>query len=583
MIQDVNNGAFTNLPIKKHIRKGELYAIVIAGAENAKVDFTAIYTEEEKDAAPGSQTLYLNGQEAKGQAVMAYSYGFPLNWKNILCIWTFISIVGLMLIDMLTGDIFFKENKLFGKLEEVLDKYQILVLLVELAVIFFMVIRIARNEAVDWDESFTWKIVTKNSFSGMLKATAEDVHPPLYYALVMAAMKIFGENIFVGKMVSVAGGMATAVLVVTLIRKRWGIKTAVLFLPITGLAPEMLYYNLNLRMYSWMIFFVLASALFAYEIMLSGKTKWWISLTLTSLGGVYTQYFAVVPLAVIYLFLLIYGIAKDRAQIKKWIFCCIATVVGYMPWLKVVMGMMKQDASISGVKESVFDVDGLCKWAFKCNIELSEYMPAILFLTAIFYFIVKRKEYAEKARMYLGLLGGLFFLSYGLCMLLQRRFNHFWSHRYIVDVLLFVWLFLVIIISRKDFIIWCLSVIWLGILMLSSYVQIQQMELQTIPWTTQAKQLLAQVQDEEKIVYNYTTFDTLYTYYLPNAEFVWYEDVEFDKMNDEFYMISWGPGDFGWQLYENGILEKETIGVMRLEEGVAGVELRKIKFHQPVE
>lgn len=582
LLQEINNAAFTYLPIEKHIQKGELYAIVIVGAENVTAEFTAIYTEEEQDAALGSQTLYLNGKKAEGQAVIAYSYGFPLNWKNVLCLWSFIGIVGLMLIETLTGDICGKKNKLFDKINEMLDKYQIFIFLVELAVVFFMLIRIARNEAVDWDEAYTWRMVTKNSFFTMLKMTAADVHPPLYYALVMAAMKIFGENIFVGKMVSVAGWIATAVLGITQIRKRWGVKVTVLFLPVTGLAPQMIYYNLNLRMYSWMIFFVLASVLFAYEIMLSGRIKWWIGFILTSLGGVYTQYFAVVPLAFTYLFLLIYCIAEDREQIKKWIFCSIATVAGYVPWLGVVTDMMKQDAA-SGGKEIAVNIGALCRWAFQCNIEMSEYMPAMLFLIAVFCFILKRKEYTEKEQIYLGFVGGVFFLSYGLCMLLQREFNHFWSERYVVDALLFIWLFLIINISRKDFRIWCLSVLWLGILMLSSYARMQEIELRTISWTTQAKQLLEQVQNEEKVVYNYSTYDTLYSYYLPNVEFIWYEDIDFNEIGEEFYMISWGGGDFNWNWYANGILEKERIGEMRLEEGVGGVELWKIKYHKPVE
>lgn len=583
-LQDVNNGAFTEVEIEKYIRKGKVYSVKITGDEKDKTGFAAIYTIKEEDSAPGSQVLYLDGKETEGQAVCAYAYKFPLNWKNVLCLWMFVGIVGFMLIETLCGDIFSERDVVRGKtITGMLDKYQFVILFIELAVIFLLVSRIARNEAVDWDESFTWNIVTKNNFSGMLKATAADVHPPLYYALVMAAMKIFGENIFVAKMVSVAGGFATALLGVTLIRKRWGVKTAILFLPVAGLAPQMLYYNLNLRMYSWMIFFVLAGALFAYEIMLSGKTCWWAAFTLVSLGGVYTQYFAVVPLAFIYLFLLGYCIAKDRGQVKKWIICSVATVVGYLPWLGVVAGMAKQDGIGEKSKEAFFDLAGLCKWAFECNIELSEYMPAVLFLVAAFCFVLERKKYTEKERKYLVLLGVLFFITYGACMVLQQRFSHFWSNRYVVDVLLFLWVFLLIIISKKSVLIWGMSTVWLGILMLSSYAIVQEMELKTIPWTTQAKQLLEQVQDEEKIVFNYPTFDTLYAYYLPEAEFVWYEDADFDELGDEFYMMSWGPEDFGWQLYENGILEKEVIGTVRLEEGVNGVELRKITFHRPTE
>ena len=336
-------------------------------------------------------------------------------------------------------------------------------------------------------------------------------------------------------------------------------------------------------MYSWVIFFVLAGGIFAYEIMLSGKKKWWIAFTLVSLGGVYTQYFAVVPLAYIYLLLLTYCITKDRTQVKNWIFCCIATIIGYLPWLGAVVSMMRKDAVGGEGKEAFLDISGICKWAFKSNIELSEYMPAVLFLLAVICFIIERNKYTDKERMYLAFSGGIFFLSYGTCLILQKSFNHFWSDRYVVDVLLFVWIFLLIIVSNRHIVVWNMSIVWLGILMLSSYVGMQEVELRTVPWTTQAKQLLEQAQNEKKIVYNYETFDTLYAYYLPDAEFVWFQDVDFNEMGEEFYMISWGPGDFSWELYENGTLEKELVGTMRLEEGVSGVELRKLTFHKPLE
>lgn len=580
LLEDINDSAFTHVPVRKFIQKESLYAVKIAGSKEKGTDFAAIYTIDEKDAALGSQILHLDGKEAEGKAVCAYVYGVPLNWRNVLCLWMFIGIVMLTLIEVLTGDIFIKQNKLMEKLESMLNNYQIIILLMELILVFLLVIRIARNEAVDWDESFTWWIVTKKDFFGMLKETAADVHPPLYYMLVMGAMKIFGENIFVAKMVSVAGGIATALLGITLVRKRWGVKTAILFLPVAGLAPQIIFYNLNLRMYSWMTFFVFAAGLFAYEIISTNKKVWWGLFTLVSLGGVYTQYFAVVPLTFIYLFLLVYYIFKDKTQLKRWVVCSIITVVGYLPWLKVVINMMQRDVTKLKESKSAFDLAGLCRWAFECNIELSEYMPAALFLLAVFCFILERKKYKEGEKCFLAFVGGLFFVSYGACLILQSKFGHFWSDRYVVDILLFVWIFLLILISRRNFMIWGMSLIWLGILMLSSYVSMREMELCTIPWTGQAKQLLEQVQLEEKIVYNYDTFDTLYSYYLPNAEFIWYEDVEFDKLGDEFYMLSWGPKDFSWELYANGVLEKESLGTMRLEEGVDGVELRKITYHE---
>lgn len=295
----------------------------------------------------------------------------------------------------------------------------------------------------------------------------------------------------------------------------------------------------------------------------------------------YTQYFAVVPLALLYLFLLIWFAVQDRKQIKKWLICSATTVAGYLPWLTVVLTMLKSDYVGAEGESKASTFPELCDWAFKNNIRFSEYMPAVLFLIAAIWLLAVWRKLENKKRIYIALSGVLFIASYEVCVLFASRMGHFWDNRYLVDVLLFVWLFIIIFISQRGVIVWGFSVIWLGISVLSSYTIMQARELNTVPWTEQAKQILAQAQDEEKIVYNFTSYDMLYQYWLPNAEFIWYEDVDFEKMGGEFYLLSWGGSDYDRMLYENGTLKKERLGSMRFEEGVAGVELWKIAVNLP--
>lgn len=414
----------------------------------------------------------------------------------------------------------------------------------------------------------------------MLKATAADVHPPLYYMLVMGAMKVFGQNIFVGKMVSAAAAAATGILGITLVRKRWGVKSAVPFLLAAGLGPQLIFYNVDLRMYSWLIFFVTAAGLFAYEIILSGQGRWWAAFTLASLGGVYTQYFSVVPLSILYIFLLVWILVKDRGQMKKWLCCVVVTAAGYLPWLAVVIDTLKRDSGAGREEAALPGIGELFEWAFQSNIKWSESMPVVLLITAVLCLIVERKRYGTKEKAFLALSGAMLFGTYGLCMFLASRMSHFWDNRYMVDALLFLWLFLAVMLGGRKLITWGIGMVWLGILMLSSYTVMQAVELNTVPWTQHARQVLEQVQDEERIVYTFPTFDVLYAYYLPNAEFIWYEDVDFTQWeNGEFYVLSSGENDFWWQLYADEVLKKEVLGSMRLEQSM-GAELWKITYQR---
>lgn len=423
-LSNVNDGAYTPVSVGKWIKKGSLYSYVVSGG----VIFRAVYAPDGESDAAGSGALYFDGELIEGKAVARYVYGFPLNVKNIICLWAFLWMLCFILTGWFGDRDFLCHSKWRLRAEKLLEKWQIPILVMELAIVLAMIIRISRNEAVEWDEAFTWQIVTKNNVAGMLKATAADVHPPLYYLLVMGAMAIFGKNLFVAKMVSVAGVAAVGVLGITLVRKRWGVRTAIPFILVSGLGTEMVYFSVNVRMYSWVIFFVMAAGLFAYEIIQSGKPGWWIGFTVVSLCGVYTQYYAVVPLALIYVGLLLWIILNDKAQFRKWILCSFATVIGYLPWLTVVFDTLKRDANSTKVGEAEQKIDELCRWAFGCNIELSEYMPALLFVVAVLCLLLEWKRFGKKERAFLVSSGGIFFAAYGLCMVIASYTQHL--HRF---------------------------------------------------------------------------------------------------------------------------------------------------------
>lgn len=581
-LTDVNDGEFTYVPLQRWLVTGNLYSYSVEVQSDENNLIQAIYTLNEEDCALGCELLSFDGERVSGQAVTSFVYEFPLNKKNVICLWAFFWAIGLISVELVTGKKSFLYNRVFSKAEELLDKLQYPALVLELLVILALIIRICRNEAVHWDEAFTWQIVTRNDLAGMIRATAADVHPPLYYMMVMAAMKLFGQNIFVAKMVSVAGAFATGILGITLIRKRWGVKTAIPFLLIAGLGTQMVYYNVDVRMYSWSCFFVLAAGAFAYEIIVTGKTGWWVAFVFVSLCGVYTQYFNVIPLALLYLFLLIFILANNRKQWKMWGGCSIAAVVGYLPWLRVVVDTLNRDAAelaaVQGqqMKETF---SSLCEWAFKNNIELSSYMPIVLFAVAVVCLVREHQAYSRPEKIYLTCIGAIFFLFLGICAILSPHMGHFWTNRYLVCALMYIWLFVFAVLARKSLLAWGAIMVWGGILALSSYTVQQAVELGTIPWIEHTRQLLEQVQEEDKIVYTFDTFDVLYQYYVPDAEFIWYEDVDFLDMGEEFYVIAWGGKDFSRELYHEGVIEKEVLGTMRFEQGITA-DLWKIRICQ---
>lgn len=158
-----------------------------------------------------------------------------------------------------------------------------------------------------------------------------------------------------------------------------------------GLGPQFIFYNVDVRMYSWMIFFVTGAVLFAYDLLRENKIVCWVLFVLLSLGGVYTQYFAVVPLFLLYLMLFLYFLIYERKRIREFLLAGVATVLGYLPWLRVVLSTLQRDAGLvdTEVEESSLSLVSLFKWGFGTNIVWSDFMPVILFVLGCLLFFQK--------------------------------------------------------------------------------------------------------------------------------------------------------------------------------------------------
>lgn len=120
------------------------------------------------------------------------------------------------------------------------------------------------------DEIFSMWISTL-PFDQFWVAVIQDVHPPLYYLIYKIFINIFEllniTNLtFIGKCVSLMPIYLLMALSLIKIRKNFGMLTAGLFIFCLVTMPMFIQYALEVRMYSWSIFFVTTSFIFIYEI-----------------------------------------------------------------------------------------------------------------------------------------------------------------------------------------------------------------------------------------------------------------------------------------------------------------------------
>ena len=562
--------------ISKWVKKGEEYRFRIEITNVAEAQPQFVYTMEGEATAQGNQELSVNGIVYDGHAVTSYTYGEPLNYKNVLCLWMAILVLGFSAIGIVQN----KTGPIEEKLEKLLEKYGPAILLLEIGFCLALVVRICFTVTVDWDEAYTWKIVTENSLWGVVEAQAIDNHPPLYFLLAKLATLLLGNHMWVFKGVSVAGMLASMLLCATLVRKKWGVKAAIPLVLVVSLGTQFVFYNINLRMYSWMVFFVFAAALFANEVVEQNQPRHWVLLCLMTLGALYTQYFAVLPLFLIYAYLMIHCICSKR--LKAFIISCISVVIAYLPQLYLVYQMIVRDsAEVNAQMTASANIWELCTWCFGNNIKWSEYMPFVIFIGAIILLAVQRKMYKGSDKSFMGLAAAIFPISFVMGYFLSLNMNHFWHNRYLLAALIFVWIFIAIIYGKQNLKVWSSFCVWLVIMSLSSYTVVKAEEFETIPYVADAQQKLECVQEEEYIIYNYETYDVMYEYYLPNAEFIWIDDVDFANMEKDYvYMVSWGGRRFAPEVVEQYKIKIEYIYPFRLEKGVNGVYLCKVSFEK---
>lgn len=190
------------------------------------------------------------------------------------------------------------------------------------------------NDSVWCDEAFTM-IQCRSGYGDMIKNVRVDSWPPFYGITSWAFAQIFGATVPVLKIFSTIPGILTMILGATILWKEFkSIFASSIFILLNGIMPISLHMNVEVRGYSWGLYFVTFTGLLAYRYYKYGhRWRTFITMIFVSLLGAYTHYFTLLSIALIYVFLFIALIKKNR---KNFWICVAITVIcflAYCPWL----------------------------------------------------------------------------------------------------------------------------------------------------------------------------------------------------------------------------------------------------------
>ena len=212
-------------------------------------------------------------------------------------------------------------------------------------ILIYMLVTPLNHLILHVDEYFTLTLINFN-VNEMVRLTAADVHPPLYYLILKFAMSVFGffgissHNLYAVRIVSIIPYAIIMIISYFKIRKDYGWLTAGLFMLSLGVMSQFFFYFLIARMYSWAILFMLVAFIYTKEIYTKGDLKYWMIVTIASVLSAYTHYFAGISAVCLSLILIYYVIFKNRSQIKNLCISIVAGVILYSYWLSTLFAQL---------------------------------------------------------------------------------------------------------------------------------------------------------------------------------------------------------------------------------------------------
>jgi len=186
-----------------------------------------------------------------------------------------------------------------------------------------------------YDETFT-VAVARFPLERMLLAVAGDVHPPLWYIVEWATIRLLGESAWAVRVPAMLFGLASVYLTYRLARALdYEHKTAMWAAGLLAVMPAQLFYAQEARMYTMLQFFVLLAVLGLYE-------HRYLLMSVGLAGALYTHNLSVLFVLVIGLLALRHWSGWNwRTYWQKAVLIGSGVFLLWVPWLRVVMSQVQ--------------------------------------------------------------------------------------------------------------------------------------------------------------------------------------------------------------------------------------------------
>jgi 4-amino-4-deoxy-L-arabinose transferase-like glycosyltransferase len=166
---------------------------------------------------------------------------------------------------------------------------------------------------------------------------AADVHPLAYYGMLHVWMQWFGDSLPAVRFLSVMAGVGGIGLFYWFTSKLTNPKVAIIAAGLVAISPFQVHYAQEIRMYSWMLFWLILATISIWLGMQEKRLGWWLVFSVSCAAAQYMH-----NLSATYLIVLaaLPVLRRDWKAARKTMAAGVGALLLYLPWLISLPGQM---------------------------------------------------------------------------------------------------------------------------------------------------------------------------------------------------------------------------------------------------
>lgn len=209
---------------------------------------------------------------------------------------------------------------------------------------FSIAMFIGLKQSIWFDEGYSI-LLAKSSVSDLLHFTSVDAHPPLYYLILKGWASAFGYSEFALRSLSALLGALALGTMSLLIKKMFSKPASIVSLPFIFLAPFLMRYNFEIRMYSLVSLLVVLATYIMLKAKESNKTLHWLAYGLIVAIGMYTLYMSALVWMAHGLYLAYYSIKNKQPLFKqKFVLAFLFALALFLPYIPTMISQFQHSA-----------------------------------------------------------------------------------------------------------------------------------------------------------------------------------------------------------------------------------------------